>query len=582
MLPTGIFGFYSNDGEELRHAGEELRARCGEGEEVLARLSADGRLLLGCVISTTYPYPAVLSASQDGSSIGVFDGVLFEGHVLTSQPERLAAMSEQEISAAANGMFLAASYCDGQLRLLSDPFATLPLYYCGQAGRFACTTSRHMLHWWYERRDVLRQDETGMAQYLSLGRTLGGRTTQAGIRRIGGATVVEVDCFADCTTQRSARYYQPEIRPAEYPGLERDIVDAFRTAVLSLVDAPGHTGIAALTGGLDSRTIAAVLHAEKRDITVVTHHTQEGHDIALAREAAKQLSLRHVVERLPGHFDLAAEREDFIAAGNGILPLNNIHASEVHRRYAMYGSTILDGNNTWLEARLFMRNSAGRVDGTDTFLRETSALLMRYGVLGFVRDEETNRRKALASLEELIPDLRQHASPACAVDSFFVRYLLPELYTDLAAMQNRFLRYVSPYYDRRYVDLIARMSERKRWMQRPQNLVIAACAPQLRGMARSYADVRSLPTDNPWLLRAPVALERVYDRFGLSRWPRLHAALSRRRPSVVYDIRLPDDPDIFSIDESIFDAARIRTLIADNGPVLRDPPLLRLLQHILR
>jgi hypothetical protein len=582
MLPTGIFGFYSNDGEELRHAGEELRARCGEGEEVLACLSADGHLLLGCVISTTYPYPAILSASQDGSSIGVFDGVLFETGVLSSQPERLAVMREQEISSAANGMFLAASYREGTLRLLSDPFATLPLYYCGHSGRFAFTTSRYMLHWWYELRDVLRQDETGMAQYLSFGRTLGGRTTQAGINRIGGATVVEVDCLADCTKQRSARYYQPEIRPAEYPGLERDIVDAFRAAVLALVDAPGHTSIAALTGGLDSRTIAAVLHAEKRDVTVVTHYTQEGHDIALAREAARRLQLRHVAERLPGHFDLAAEREDFIAAGNGILPFNNIHASEVHRRYAFHGTQMLDGNHTSIEGRWFLRNSAGKVRTPDSFLHATVEIILRSGVLAFTRDAEAQSRLAIASLEDLIPDLRQYASPGCAADVLYVQHLLPQHDTDLAAMQNRFLRYVSPYYDRRYVDLIARMSERKRWMQRPQNLVIAACAPQLRGMARSYADVLSLPTDHPWLLRAPVAFERVYDHIGLSRWPRLHAAVSRRRPSVVYDIRLPDDPDIFSIDDTIFDAARIRGLLTDNGPVLRDPTLVRLLQHILR
>jgi hypothetical protein len=583
MLPTGIFGFYSADGEELRRAGEELRARCGEGEELLARTSADGRLLLGCVISTTYSYPATLAESGDGGAIGVFDGMLYEESALARQPARLAEMSGADIAAAANGMFLAAAYREGRLRLLSDPFATLPLYYTGQSGRFGFSTSLHLLRWWHALRAPLRRDETGYAQYLSYGMMLDGRTMFEDLRRIRAAEVIDVDLEGDSQKQHCRRYYTPDIRPAEYPGLNGDIIEAFRVAVMATAASSGEGEcIAALSGGIDSRTIAATLYAEKADLQLVTHYTHEGHDIVLAREVAGQLSLRHHEERLPVQFDLAREQGDFLACSNGIVGFNNIHATEVHRRYARHGARILDGNHTSIEGRWFMRNTAGRARTRDIFLWQAADILQQGGVLAFTRDAETHRKLALASLEDLIPDPGDYASPGCAADAFYARHLLPQHVTDLAGMQNRFIRYVSPYFDRRYVDLVARMHPKRRWRQEPQNLVIAACAPQLRGMARSYADVLSWPTDHPWLLRAPVAFERAYDRIGLARrWPVLHAALSRRRYSVAYDILLPEEETIFDIDDEIFDAPRIRRALAEAGPRLRDPGLVRLLQYVL-
>ncbi len=578
MLPTGIFGFYSTDGEELRRAEGELRARCGEGEELLARMSADGRLLLGCVISTTYSYPATLTESGDG----VFDGMLYEESALATQPARLADMSESDIAAAANGMFLAAAYRYGRLRLLSDPFATLPLYYAGQSGRFGFSTSLHILRWWHALRAPLRRDETGYAQYLAFGKVFGSGTTTAGVRRMQAAEILDIDCGKDCAAWRERKYYEPDVRPAEYPGVEDDMVAAFRQAVGTLTEASRGASISALTGGLDSRAIAAVLHADRPDATVVTHFTQEGNDIAVARAVAAKLRVTHVTEQLPAKHALAAEREDFLAAGNGITPLNNIHASEVHRRYARHGSLLLDGNNTWIEARLFMRNAAHRVKDKASLLREVAALQLRYGVLDYVRDAERYRRRAMEALEALLPDPAEFHSAACAADTVYVRHILPVHVTDLAGMQNRFIRYVSPYFDRRYVDLVARMHPKRRWRQEPQNRIVAACAPQLRGMARSYADVLSWPTDHPWLLRAPVAFERAYDRIGLARrWPALHAALSRRRYSVACDILLPEGDGAFDIDDDIFDASRIRRALAEAGPRLRDPGLIRLLQYIL-
>ncbi|MCB2203386.1 hypothetical protein KQI65_01450 [bacterium] len=582
MLPTGIFGICSRRRDEIDSWLKEVELHVGEEQLLETQQSADGSVMLGVIRSARYPYPALLSEAADGAGIGVFDGVMFEESVLSREPHALATLPVEQLSRNCNGMFQSAS-CDGtHLRLVSDPFASLPLYYSLQEQGAVFSTSLRMVCRWKEARGGLRQDEDGMAQLLAFGFALGGKTMYAGIHRMTGASLVDIDLTGDAAQSSHFRYDTVEVHPAPYDGLEADIVDAFREAVLTLHDMEGTGSIAALTGGLDSRTIAAVLHAEGRDCSFVTHYMQEGHDIGVARETVRLLGLQHHEERLPDTYDLMQEKDDFLAAGNGVLSFNNIHASEVHRRYARYGSMLLDGNHTSIEGRWFMRNTAARVKTRDDFLRESARMLLQEDVLGFTRDADRLRRRAIEQLEQVIPDPRNYADSAYCADSFYVQQLLPQHVTDLALMQNQHIRYVTPYYDRRYVALIARMEASKRWRQRPQQLSIETHVPQLRRLHRAYSDVLSWPTANPWLLRVPVALERLYRRAGLSRWPRLYHAVSRYAPSVRPSLRFPPDLSFLDIDDQAFDRVRIRDAFTASAPVTADYTLMKLLPYLMK
>ena len=583
MLPTGIFGFFSRDTEDLQRSLLELQSSLGSEQRADHRLSADGHCLLGTVASTRYDYPATIGVDDHDGAIGVFDGFTFEPTALARDPQRMATMQQRQIDADANGMFLAAAYRDGLLRVLSDPWGTLPLYYGSSDDSVAFSTSLRLLRSWRARHGGLRVDESGRSQFLLFGLTLAGRTAIEGVRRIGRAEILDFDFRSTSVSLSRRTYYRPDTTPRSSPSLEADMVEAFHASTRTLLEQSPGPCLSALTGGMDSRSIAAAAHGQKRSPLFVTHHTREGHDIALAREVAGRLRARHHVETLPSRYVLDDGVADFMACSNGVAAYDNFHASDVHRRYGLLGDRMMDGNHTYIEGRWFLRNSSDRIRTKDEFVQRTFDWLLQRQVLPLLRDSGAHVDRAMAAIADIAPDLQDYAGAGCAADSFFVDWLLPEHVTDLAPMQNQYLRYLSPYYHREYVDLVARMSPRDRWKQRPQQLVIERFAPQLLRLQRSYGDVLSWRSSNPYLLRVPAALERLYRIAGLPRVPALYHRLSRHAISVRYDLTSEHFERLLQPDPVLFDLGQLPDSFRVPGPVsLSEHAHIGLLRYVIR
>ncbi|MFZ1729138.1 MAG: asparagine synthase-related protein [Bacteroidota bacterium] len=531
MLPNGILGIIANDPSVVARFHEIHRRRCAVDQSVSCQQLESGLVSLGSVTSTVSEVAIHASRSTDGSTLGVFNGVAFDDWNIEYRPHELLSLSTKEIDAGANGMFQACAADDRQLALLTDPWGTLPVYVFHDADTFAFSCSLRALA---EAciSDAYIANTEGISQLLSFGQTIDGQTIYPGIRRLGRATVCRVRKKGQRVTFTEEEYFSPKVEPSEYRGIDDDIVDSFRSAVRKLHRKSEGDMVCTLSGGMDSRVIASAVAAEGFDLPFATHAVREGHDLRIAIEVAKRLHLRHHVVTLPEELPLDHRAKQFMQGSNGLLPFDNYHVMWAFPQYASLGRFVLDGVHTSIEGRWFLRNNSRQAVDKQSFYQRTREAMLRPGILRYARGAAVHVQLACEILERLIPDPAGFASPGCCADVFNVRTLLPTHGADGAMLQNHFLRYISPYLDRDYVSVISRVAEQKRWVQHPQRLIVRKLAPQLANLHRSYSDILSWPTDNPYLLRVPVGLERLYGKLKLDRLPSLHRKLSRRAPTI--------------------------------------------------
>lgn len=581
MLPKGPFIFHSRNTAALDYIRRWITERLDEDERAPSLVSADGHCLIGVLQSTAKEYPAVLSSSGNAASVGVIDGVLFDECPWRSRPHLLAGRSRSRIASEANGMFTAGAYAAGAVTLLTDPFGTLPLYRMQSRCAFGAASSLELLAAWMRRVGTLRNDPDGVSQLLSYGTILDGSTVYQGIRRMRAAELLHVIPDRSGSPRREV-YYAPTVEPQPYPGIGEDIAESFRAAVRKVMAALPGPVYATLSGGMDSRVIAAVLADGKPPLRFFTHCTHEGHDVVMARQVAGQLRLDHEVFHLPRCLPLDDEADAFLSSTNGAASLNNLHALYSYRHVGNNASSMIDGNHTSIEGRWFLRDTSHRVRDRESFFKHVRSTLLGGSLLAYVEDADAYLAWADVCLRALIPDPDGFASAGCAADMFWVRHVLPNHGTDLALMQNHFQRYLSPYFDREYVDVIARVSERKRWAQWPQDEILRRFALHLMKLPRSYSDILTWRTGNPYLLRIPVALERLYPRAGITRFPRLFRKLSRCSTSVEYEL-ITDPESIAALaDSTPFARERIfRELLQSDGRIHSSVALVHVFPHVL-
>lgn len=580
MLPNGVVGIWAHTAADVDRFIEAHRRLCGGDQEIHIERLATGMTVLGGVTSTASRGVFHISRGDSGESIGVFDGVAYDDWSVENEPHRLLSLSTKEIDSGANGLFLAAAADGKSLRVVTDPWGSLPVYYFLGEDCFAFSCSLYALRR-FAITDISILNGEWLSQLLTFGMTFDGQTAYPGISKLGRAIACTVRRNKDGFSLRSEEYFSPEVEPSEYRGIDDDIVDSFRAAVRKVQRKAEGGLVCTLSGGLDSRVIASAVAAERIDATFVTHAVREGHDVAIAREVARRMCSLHHVVSLPPELPIDHNAEDFLSASNGAIAFDNYHVMWTFPRFAEFGRFAMDGVHTSIEGRWFLRNVSRRAKNEGSFFRLAVAALKRHDILRYVRGAERYARHAEEILHSLLPDPAEFASPGCCADVFNVRSLLPNHGVDGALLENHFLRFISPYLDRDYVSVISRVTERKRWQQHPQRLIVRRLAPQLLRLPRSYSDILTWPIDNPYMLRIPVALERLYAKAQLERIPVLHAKLSRRATTLGYDLVIKSDHPILDAAGDLFDLSGIRSSASSCGKGTRIPREFHGMLHLL-
>lgn len=308
----GIFGFASqtagDQADLLAEMARRLMHHSWYRQE--ARLAAAGRVGLGRVSLDRIPTAPQPAANEDGTVLAVLAGEFFDeteqraeltkaGHRLQSDgfAELLIHGYEQEgaeFVRRLNGKYAAAIWDAGgeRLVLVNDRFGMKPLYYAHVPGKLLFASEIKAL---LADPEVSRaRNVRGLAQLFTFGQLLGDDTLLEGVRLLPPGGVLTYDATTD--TVEVDRYW----RLAEWATNETysrqewlDRIDEqFARSVTRRVGGEGNLGIA-LSGGLDARTILAVIDHSKVPVKSVSLGVDGSLDHSSAAEMAGLVGCEH-------------------------------------------------------------------------------------------------------------------------------------------------------------------------------------------------------------------------------------------------------------------------------------------------
>ena len=256
----------------------------------------------GLAVGTTRPalLPAEshLAQSDDESTVLAFAGYLHseDPRQRTHPAEHCLELYEQlgdDFPLELNGSFGIAIHDRprGALLLVADRTATRALYYCAHQGLIFGSEVKAIL----ECPGVSRQlNPVRLCEFVAIMRLVGLNTHYDHIRPVPGGTMLVWD-GAEC---RLIRYWTPRFDYADAPDIREHAEHALAVlcrAMARVCAGATRVGIM-LSGGLDSRTMAATANVPLLCMTV---HTDDAYEVGLARRVAAALGHEHRFVRLP-------------------------------------------------------------------------------------------------------------------------------------------------------------------------------------------------------------------------------------------------------------------------------------------
>lgn len=192
-----------------------------------------------------------------------------------------------------DGVFLVAIWDKRHERLVlgTDRFGLQPLYYIAQDDGLAFASELKGL---LQVPSVARElNEEAMADFFSLGYILGDKTFVQGVQLLSSASTL---IYQDSKWSKE-RYWDFPF-PDSYPSrpdawYDELIYDAIAGAIDEMLE-PGRRYALTLSGGLDTRWIAALLSQRRPDTLAMTFGLEGCDDVRLATRVAQQIGIEHV------------------------------------------------------------------------------------------------------------------------------------------------------------------------------------------------------------------------------------------------------------------------------------------------
>jgi asparagine synthase (glutamine-hydrolysing) len=191
-------------------------------------------------------------------------------------------------------------------------------------------------------------DETGVADYLTYGSVLEGRTLFRGIELLPGGSRWTVTA---CARVGKSRYFEPaqwEALPPLQDGRFVAELDAtFERVLPSYLNSPRDVGIS-LTGGLDTRMIMSCLPRGATPGIAYTYADRRGDtlDVRIAAQVARECGVPHHTLRLDDGFlrDFAAHADATVYLSDGCASVLHTHEHFLSQRAAQCAPIRLTGN----------------------------------------------------------------------------------------------------------------------------------------------------------------------------------------------------------------------------------------------
>ena len=199
--------------------------------------------------------------------------------------------------ARGNFVFIKYDAASRSLLLTTDRMGARPLYWYRTRSCIVFAGAKRLISGLPD--SSVKADVLGLVESACLGVPLAERTELAGVDFVQSGRILRVrnaDVAADTYWDwcRDA----PTPAPAETPAIRRELFEVFRDAS-SLRMGAGRSAFAALSGGLDSRTVVGALAGLGVEVTTMNVSWPDTLDQIIARDFAKALGTRHLETLLP-------------------------------------------------------------------------------------------------------------------------------------------------------------------------------------------------------------------------------------------------------------------------------------------
>jgi asparagine synthetase B (glutamine-hydrolysing) len=293
-------------------------------------------------------------------------------------------------------------------------------------------------------------DPLHLCALLNPGFPLGSVTPFTGVSAVAGATALQVSGGS------LTRVKDPAAPPARAGGGAREVAGALVAAVAPLRDAGGPVELS-LTGGKDSRLVAAALVKAGVPVVARTHGFDDHPDVVVAAEIARRLGIEHVVRTpaAPGQrVDVLGRIRATVLVADGMLSaFENVGRPDPAASPVLtaggHGGELLRGGYAEASGRLAPAGGLRRATAPARRAARSAELLRRLTTkhLGLIRPGPA--AGYAASLAPWAPRLARH--PMHALDDF---YLVNRAGRWSAAARQAYLlreRLAQPLFDDRVV-----------------------------------------------------------------------------------------------------------------------------------
>jgi hypothetical protein len=285
--------------------------------------------------STSYPIPPRLVADDRGSTLATL------GFLDADPKDALTACvaSTARTLDHCEGEFIAAfsDAASGVLHVVNDRFASRPCYVLRTAD--AVYFSSNVAWLFVLARQRYRPDVIGWLETFSYAHTNGSRTTADGVKRLPPATHLTITPEGVAERRYWRLQHEPDLGldPAAHGTA---VFQAFCASAERRARLVG-SGVLALSGGLDSRLVAAAIPKDTHFSAFTFVDVAGAEGTAQTRAAAQvcaALGLPHQIEALPARF---ARPADVIALTGGMRPYHHMaiamaYVNEIRRRGAQF------------------------------------------------------------------------------------------------------------------------------------------------------------------------------------------------------------------------------------------------------
>lgn len=419
----------------------------------------------------------------DELALGLLPVGLREGRGAASLCAEVIAHSDFDVLPRFNGLFVLVVWDSVKriLSLISDRYGFRPLFVrdAGDQVDFA-TELKGVIA---AGDGSLALDATAVCEQLVYGGHFAGRTWLAGCQRLAPATILSIcDAGTSCRSYWSYRY-RYGTRAADQQTYFTRFAVLLDRAVERCMQGNARVGIF-LSGGYDSRAVAASIRRHHLPIPSFTFGVPEARDVKIAPLLAARLGLQHAHMTDVGNY-LRASALPIVWRTEGLLPFSGTTSIQFHDVLSDQIDIVLtgilgefSGSHTW-PALLLARTRRVAIEAIfERFVRRRvsrARAVMGERAFGTAFDEL--RTRFYASFERIDAE-----HPMDVADAWNVVMIQPGGTYHAPAVERHRFEVRAPHMDSELVDFLLEIPPLSRIEQRVYKKMIAYAYPEVRSV----------------------------------------------------------------------------------------------------